>query len=162
MTTHMILSVLLAAAPKVGDKAPDFTVTDTEGKTYALKTLLAEGPVVLAFFPKAQTSGCTRELTGYTAQYQELRKYKATLIAVSMDDLAVQREFKAILSAPFPMIPDHEGKVVEAYDVKMPMVPVAKRRTFVIDRLGTIVHIDEGGDAIEPKGAITALHDLSS
>lgn len=157
MLTNIFSVLILAASPKVGDKAPDFTVTDTDGKTYALKTLLAEGPVVLAFFPKAQTSGCTMELSAYRTQYDEVRRHKATLIAISMDDTQAQRDFKASIGAPFPMVADTEGKVVAAYDVKMPVVPAAKRRTFVIDRKGTIVHIDEGGDAIDPKATLVAL-----
>jgi peroxiredoxin Q/BCP len=57
MLSHLFSTLLLGAAPKVGDVAPDFTVTDTEGKSYTLSEMLKRGPVILAFFPKAFTPG---------------------------------------------------------------------------------------------------------
>ncbi len=78
---------LFAAAPKVGDIAPDFTVKDIEGKTYHLSEVVKSGPVILAFFPKAFTPGCTKELTAYSGRYDDIRKRKGTVLAVSADDV---------------------------------------------------------------------------
>jgi len=79
-----------------------------------------------------------------------------------MDDLETQRKFKAQIGAPFAMVADPEGKLVERYDVKVPLMPAAKRRTFVIAPDGKIVAIDEGSDAIDPQGALTALEKLTA
>jgi peroxiredoxin len=73
-----------------------------------------------------------------------------------MDDSGTLARFKAELKAPFPFIPDPEGKVVEAYGVKMPLLSIAKRYTFVIGEGRKILKVETGSDAIDPNGAIVS------
>ncbi len=73
-----------------------------------------------------------------------------------MDDAETLARFKAELKAPFPFIPDPEGKVVEAYGVKMPLLSIAKRYTFVIGEGRKILKVETGSDAIDPNGAIVS------
>jgi peroxiredoxin Q/BCP len=156
MLTTLLTAILLGATPKVGDVAPDFTVKDTEGTTYTLSKMLEKGPVILAFFPKAFTSGCTKELTAYSAGFPELGRKGVQLIAVSVDDVETQKKFKASLGATFALVADPDRKLVELYDVKMPVVGVASRVTFVIGKDRKITSITTGGDAVDISGASSA------
>ena len=73
-----------------------------------------------------------------------------------MDDNETQKKFKAELKAPFIFIADPKGEIVKKYDVKMPVVSVANRVTFVIGQDGKVAEIQKGSDAIDPSGAIVA------
>lgn len=78
------------------------------------------------------------------------------MIAISTDDPETSRKFKASLKAPYHFVADEEAKLVKAFDVKTPLVSFAKRTTFVIGPSRKILAIQEGGDAIDPSGAVTA------
>lgn len=73
-----------------------------------------------------------------------------------MDDAETMKKFKESLKADYPMIPDPKGKIVSAYDVKMPVLSVAQRFTFVIGQDGKVLQVQSGSDAIDPGGAIKA------
>lgn len=152
----LLTGLLSGATPNVGDTAPDFTVKDTEGKVYILSEMVKQGPVIVAFFPKAFTGGCTKELKAYTARHAEIEKLQGRVLAFSTDDAETLARFKADLKAPFPFIPDPEAKVVEAYDVKMPIATVSKRYTFVVGEGRKVLKVDSGGDAVDPSSAITS------
>jgi thioredoxin-dependent peroxiredoxin len=152
----LLLSMVLLAAPKVGQVAPDFTAVDSDGNKQQLSELVKRGPVILAFFPKAFTSGCTKEMRNYAARHPELQKASAQLLAISTDGREQMAKFKADLKAGYPFIPDPDGKLVKLYDVKMAVVNVASRTTFVIDQDQKIVAVQTGSDAIDPTEAITA------
>jgi len=151
-----LLLALLAAAPKVGEVAPDFTVKDTEARELTLSKLVERGPVVLAFFPKAFTGGCTRELTSYRDRSADIEKHQGTVIAISTDDLETQKKFKTSLEAKYAFVADNDLKLVNAYDVKMPILSMSKRVTFVIGAGRKVLSIQEGSDAIETTGAVSA------
>ncbi len=155
MNTALLIA-LLAAAPKVGEVAPDFTVKDTEGRELTLSKLVERGPVVLAFFPKAFTGGCTRELTSYRDRAADIEKHKGTVIAVSTDDLETQKKFKTSLNALYPFVADSEAELVKKFDVKMPVLTISQRVTFVVGAGRRVLSIQEGGDAIETAGAVNA------
>ena len=78
------------------------------------------------------------------------------MVAVSMDDAATMKKFKESLGAAYSMIPDPQGKVVSAYDVKTGPLPFAQRYTFVIGQDGKVISVQSGGDAIDPAGSIKA------
>ena len=152
----LVVGLVSAAIPQVGETAPDFTVKDTGGTTYTLSEMVKKGPVIVAFFPKAFTGGCTRQLTAYTSRYKDIEQAQGQVLAFSTDDAETLARFKKELKAPFPFIPDPEGKVVSAYDVKMPVLTVSKRYTFVVGEDRKVLKVDEGKDAIDPTGAIVA------
>ncbi|SEM60932.1 Peroxiredoxin [Stigmatella aurantiaca] len=147
---------LAAAVPQAGDTAPDFTVTDTDGKSYTLSEKVKEGPVIVAFFPKAFTPGCTSELTAYRDRYADIEKLKGQVLAVSMDDTETLKKFKDSLKAPFAFIPDPDGKLVKQFDVKTPVMSFAQRYTFVVGEGRKVLRVDSGKDAVDPSSAIAA------
>ncbi|MBL0699151.1 peroxiredoxin [Comamonas sp. JC664] len=157
MLVPLIVAGLFSGAiPQAGETAPDFTAKDSTGKVHTLSELVKQGPVILAFFPKAFTGGCTKELKAYRDRYADVQKAQGQVLAISMDDAETLARFKADLNAPFAFIPDPEGHIVTAYDVKMPMVSVPKRYTFVVGEDRKILKVESGSDAIDPNGAIVA------
>ena len=152
----LLTVLMLSAAPAVGSVAPDFTAVDTEGKTLHLAELLKQGPVIVAFFPKAFTGGCTKELTAYSARNAELEKSGAQVLAISYDDLETMKKFKAQLKASYHFIPDPDGKLVSLFDTKMPVVKMASRNTFVVGPGRKVLKVESGSDAIDPTEAISA------
>jgi peroxiredoxin Q/BCP len=152
--TSTILALVLAAGLKVGDKAPDFTLPDTEGKPVTLSQLLARGPVILAFYPKAFTSGCTKQNINFRDQYAEVEKKGGQVLGISIDDVATQRRFKVEYKLPYPLLSDAKGKVADQYTGTMPVLGYANRSNVVIGQDGRVVKIVEGGDAVDPNGAI--------
>lgn len=124
-----------AATPIVGEKAPEFTAPSTAGPL-SLKELRGQW-VVLYFYPKSFTPGCTAEAGSLRDGMESLRNLKATVIGVSTDDLSTQREFKEKLSLPFELIADTEQTVTKLYNVQG-WLGMAKRRTFLIDPEGVL------------------------
>lgn len=161
MLKTLLSTMLLSATLQVSDVAPDFSQMDTEGKQQKLSELTQKGPVVLAFFPKAFTSGCTKEMTYFTDQFEALKKTGAQVVAVSTDDKETLARFKKELKASFIFIPDPKSELLALYHVKMPLVPFAKRTTFVMDQKRNIVRIDTGSDAINGQNVLDALDKLS-
>ncbi|MGV3624170.1 MAG: peroxiredoxin family protein [Archangium sp.] len=152
----LVLMSALAAQPAVGDVAPDFTVTSVDGAELELSALVEKGPVILAFFPKAFTSGCTRELTAYVARYDDVKKAGAEIIAVSTDDAATSRKFRDSLKAPYPFVADDKATLTKLYDVKTFLITLSRRVTFVIGPGRKVLAVQEGGDAVDPNGAVAA------
>lgn len=143
-----------SSTPKPGDVVPDFRCTDTEGRTHTLSALLQRGPVVVAFFPRAFTPTCTRELQGYRDRHEELTQASGQVLAVSMDDAETMRRFKQSLAAPFTFVPDPEGALVRLFDVKLPLLSLPRRVTFVIGEGRRVLKVEAGKDAADPGGAI--------
>lgn len=151
-----LLSVLLSTAPAVGQIAPEFTVKDIDGKQLTLSKMLEEGPVILAFYPKAFTGGCTKEMQSYRDRHGEIQKLKGRVLAVSMDDVATLLKWRDELKAPQTFVADPEGKLVQLFDVKMAVVGMASRHTFVIGAGRKIVEHTEGPDSIDTSKAVAA------
>jgi peroxiredoxin Q/BCP len=152
-----LLTFLLGTTPlKVGDPAPDFTLPDQDGKPVALKDLLASGPVILAFYPKAFTSGCTKQNSAFRDHYAEVSAKGAQVVGISTDDVATQKRFRDELKLPYPLLSDAGGKVAGQYAGTMPVVGVASRANFVIGQDGKIAQIVLGSDAVDPGSAIAA------
>jgi peroxiredoxin Q/BCP len=160
MAASLLAVSLGASSLKVGDRAPDFTLPDTEQREVTLSKLLEKGPVILAFFPKAFTSGCTRELSSYSAKYDDVEKKGAQVVAVSTDDVETQTRFKESVKAPYTLLSDANGKVSEMYAGTMPVVNlvkrIASRATYVIDVDGIIKEIVTGNDAVDPAASIAS------
>jgi thioredoxin-dependent peroxiredoxin len=143
-----------APAAAADKHAPDFTLNDTEGKPVALHDLLGQGPVILAFFPKAFTGGCTKEMQAYRDRYEKVRTNGAQVVAVSMDDAETLKKFKESLGAPFTFLSDPDGKVAALYGGVDS--GHAKRATYTIAKDGTIGHEETGMAAIIPDPSIDA------
>ncbi|XXF77039.1 peroxiredoxin [Myxococcaceae bacterium GXIMD 01537] len=156
MLLSLVVAGMLGATPQVGEAAPEFTVKDTSGKSLTLSEMVKGGPVIVAFFPKAFTPGCTKEMQGYRDRFADIEKLKGQVLAVSMDDAETMARFKADLKAPFAFIPDPDGQLVKLFDVKAPVVSFSKRYTFVIGEDRKVLKVESGGDAVNPEGAIAA------
>jgi peroxiredoxin len=124
-------------APRVGDVAPDFTARTTQDELVTLSSLRGRY-VVLYFFPKAFTPGCTRETTRFRDAYADILELGGLVLGVSVDDFETQCDFVAATQARFPMIGDEDLAVSQLYGVLRPFLKLSKRVTFVIDRDGVV------------------------
>jgi peroxiredoxin Q/BCP len=133
----------MAAELKVGDKAPDFSLKNESGKTVALKSLRGK-QVVLYFYPKDDTPGCTKEACGFRDSMAPIRKTGAVVLGVSLDDEASHQKFIAKYDLPFSLLVDEDIKVSKAYGVYVQKNMYGKkywgieRSTFVIDPEGQL------------------------
>jgi peroxiredoxin Q/BCP len=120
---------------KPGELVPDFSLPDQTGETRALTELLANGPIVLFFYPAAFTPGCTAEACHFRDLASEFAEVGATRVGISADAVAKQAEFAASKSFDYPLLSDEDGTVATAFGVKRGLLaklsPV-KRATFVI------------------------------
>jgi peroxiredoxin Q/BCP len=119
---------------KPGDLAPDFTLSDDEGNQRSLGEFLANGPVVLFFYPAAMTTGCTKESCHFRDLAKEFAEAGAQRVGISPDQVAKQAEFTAKHSFDFPLLSDPDGAVATQFGVRRRFGPLLTRRqTFVID-----------------------------
>jgi len=130
-----------AAALEVGDEAPDFELTASDGKTYRLADFRGKQAVVLAWFPKAFTSGCTIECKSLAENGHLIRDYDVTYFMASVDPLADNARFARETEADFPLLSDPTKETARAYGV-LNLMGVASRHTFYIGVDGRIVAID--------------------
>ncbi|MEM0332987.1 MAG: peroxiredoxin [Candidatus Aenigmatarchaeota archaeon] len=134
---------------KKGDNFIDFEAESTKGKIRLSDILNKNNFVVLYFYPKSFTSGCTRELIKFTELYEEFRKHRAEIIGVSADDIEIQKKFAEKYGAKFPIVADVEKKIIESYGVKNPRGSGAQRVTFIINKEGKIIEVLKNIDAEE-------------
>lgn len=114
----------------VGTTAPDFEVKDTNGNTIKLSDYAGK-TVVLYFYPKDDTPGCTKEACSFRDSYADYQGKDIVVFGVSTDDEASHKQFTDKFSLPFPLLADVDGSIVKAYDVDGG--GYAKRVTYVID-----------------------------
>ncbi len=142
------LAFCLMAAPafaalKVGDKAPDFSAqASLGGKQFAfsLADALKKGPVVLYFYPAAFTKGCTIEAHDFAEATPKFQALGATVIGVSHDKIETLDKFSVSeCRSKFAVAADPDGKVIKAYDAKMPVMPYANRTSYVIAPDNTVL-----------------------
>ncbi|NJP12354.1 MAG: peroxiredoxin [Leptolyngbyaceae cyanobacterium RU_5_1] len=126
----------------VGDIAPNFTVKDTNGNTVTLSDYAGQ-PVVLYFYPKDDTPGCTKEACSFRDNYQQYLSKGITVFGVSMDDEASHQAFTNKFSLPFPLLADVDGAITKAYDVEGERngIHYATRVTYVIGADGKISQV---------------------
>ena len=139
----------------VGDTAPDFTLQGSDGGTYTLSDYKGKQAVVIAWFPKAYTSGCTVECKSLAENGHLIRKYDVTYFMASVDDLEDNVGFAEETKADFPLLSDPSKSVAKAYGV-LHMLGYAKRHTIYIDVDGTVLKIDT---SVKPK---TSAEDMAA
>jgi peroxiredoxin Q/BCP len=128
--------------PKVGDKAPDFSVAASDGTTVHLKDYMGKGNIILYFYPKDDTTGCTKEACGLRDTFDEFKGLNATILGVSFDSVASHKAFIAKYNLPFVLLADTDKSVAKLYGVADDGSRVASRVTFVIDKAGKIAFVD--------------------
>ncbi|HIK37064.1 MAG: peroxiredoxin [Geminocystis sp.] len=124
----------------VGTKAPNFTAKDEEGNTVSLSDYTGK-VVVLYFYPKDDTPGCTKEAQSFRDKYEEFKNKDIVVLGVSRDDEASHKRFKEKYGLPFKLLADTDGSITKAYDVDGG--GYAKRVTYIINPEGIITHVDE-------------------
>src|SRR4051794_25811735 len=128
---------------KVGDKAPDFSLQGTDGKTYSLDQFKGKKAVVVAWFPKADTPGCTAECKSLRDNSAAMKPLNVAYFTASVDTPEDNKKFSDKFALDFPILSDPDKSVAEAYGVVNPTRKVAQRWTFYIDKDGTIREIDK-------------------
>ena len=142
---------------KVGDAAPDFSLQASDGKAYKLSDFKGKKAVVVAWFPKAFTQGCTIECKSLAANGDKIRKYDVAYFMASVDPLEGEQgnvAFAKAQGADFPLLSDADKSVAARYGVLSQRAPLANRWTFYIDKNGRIAYIDK---AVNPP---TSAEDL--
>ena len=130
-------------APGIGQLAPDFTLSDASGNRVRLSDYRGVKNVVLYFYPKDFTGGCTAEACAFRDSYEVFQEAGAEVIGVSMDTAESHQRFAAEHRLPFILLADPDGSVVKLYHANGPLGLWRKRITFVIDKAGVIRHIFE-------------------
>ena len=131
---------------KIGDLAPDFTLGDKNGNQVSLSDFLGK-KVVLYFYPKDNTPGCTRQACAFASAYDEFKSRNVEVIGVSKDSVASHVKFAEKYSLPFVLLSDPERKAIESYGVWQEKKMCGKvgfgvvRTTFLIDEEGKIARI---------------------
>lgn len=125
----------------VGSRAPDFTLPDHTGAPVTLSALLERGPVVLYFYPKDETLGCTMQACEFRDKHQRFTTAVATVVGVSDDSVESHRSFAEHHGLPFVLLSDGNGQVRSLYGVKKVLGLLPGRVTFVIDEKGTVRHV---------------------
>ncbi len=125
----------------VGDRAPDFTLQASDGRTYTLSDFAGKQAVVLAWFPKAYTQGCTIECKSLAENGHLIREYDVSYFMISVDPIEANTGFAEQQHADFPLLSDPSKDTARAYGV-LSDSGYAKRYTFYIDRSGIIAAID--------------------
>jgi peroxiredoxin Q/BCP len=160
-----IAQFAVAAEPlEVGQLAPDFELPDQSGQLHSLEDYRDQW-VVLYFYPKDETPGCTTEACEFRDDIFEYKKRNTQILGVSLDDVESHRDFAEHHGLPFPILADPKGLVVETYGVKTRMfgMAVAKRQTFLIAPDGTIAKHYESVDPDDHSAEILAdLEELSA
>ena len=148
---------------ETGKKAPDFTLPDQNGDMHSLTDYLGK-KVILYFYPKDNTSGCTKQACGFADRYPQFKEKGAVILGVSKDSVASHKKFEEKYGLPFTLLSDTELDVIKAYDVwkekknygKVSMGVV--RTTYLIDEKGYIVKaMDKVKAADNPKDMLEAI-----
>lgn len=126
----------------IGDTAPDFKTKDQTGKEVSLKDYLGK-PVVLYFYPKDFTPGCTTEACAFRDSFEAFKDIGAVVIGVSTGTVESHDKFAKQYNLPFTLLADEEGKIRELYGVPKSAGVFPGRVTYVIDRMGVVRHIFE-------------------
>lgn len=136
-----------AAVPKPGDKAPLVTGKDQDGKTWKLENSLGKKIVLLYFYPKDDTPGCTKEACGFRDQMDAFKKDKVEVIGVSFDSEESHKQFIAKHNLNFSLLADTDGKIADAFGVRVPNGNKARRVSFLVGLDGKIAHVTDSPQA---------------
>ena len=125
----------------VGDKAPDFTLSSQMGDNVTLSEYFGKKNIVLYFYPKDESPGCTREACKFRDRYEVFTGLGAEVLGISSDSLESHKSFATHHGLPFILLSDEDNKVRELYGVSSTMGIIPGRVTYIIDKKGVVRHI---------------------
>lgn len=128
-------------AVKIGDMAPDFTLTSQTGESVSIKDFRGKKSIVLYFYPKDDTLGCTAEACAFRDSYQVFTDAGAEVIGISSDSAQSHQQFATKYNLPFILLSDTGNKVRQLYGVPATMWVLPGRVTYVIDKDGVVRHL---------------------
>ena len=150
----------VSAKVKEGDRAPDFTLEAQDGRKVSLRDYIGSKNVIVYFYPKDFTMGCTAEAKTFSSSYDQIKDLEAEVIGVSSDPAGSHSRFASQCGVKFPLLSDTEGKVRALYGVKSSLGIFPGRVTFVIDKHGIVRSVFSS--QINPKSHVSkALEALS-
>jgi peroxiredoxin Q/BCP len=132
-----------AEMPKAGDKAPLIEGKDQDGKTWKLADEVGKKVVLLYFYPKDDTPGCTKEACGFRDRIADLKKENIEVVGVSFDSAESHQKFIANHNLNFTLLADTNGKIADAYGTKMANRNMSRRVSFLIGLDGKIAHVTD-------------------
>lgn len=139
----------------IGSPAPDFTLTATTLGSITLSKDLAGKSVILYFYPKDFTPGCTTEACEFRDQFAEFRDLDIPVFGISRDSLDTHEKFKKTHRLPFELLTDESGKVCKAYDALLPLIKMPTRVTYLLDSTHKIAGVFQG--LFENKAHVAAM-----
>ncbi|WP_299820393.1 peroxiredoxin [uncultured Pontibacter sp.] len=128
-------------AIKVGDKAPDFELTRQDGGFFRLQDMRGEKNVVLYFYPKDSTTGCTKQACEFRNQYEVFKEYGAEVVGISSDSVESHKRFERVHHLPFVLLSDEGGRIRSMYGVPRRLGILPGRVTYIIDKKGIVRYI---------------------
>jgi len=145
---------------KIGDKIPEFTVKDHKGKTFNSQEFIGKNSLVLYFYPKSFTRGCTKEAKEFNISQHTFRYFNAEIIGISPDSVKKQQAFHEQLELSFRLLSDEKGEIAEKLNVKKQALGLmGGRETLVFDKkgilrmrfrqLGVLGHVEKALDTIK-------------
>ncbi len=146
-----------------GSLAPNFTLPSQSGKVVSLRDFLGKKPVILYFYPKDDTPGCTKEACAFRERYEDFRELHAEVIGISSDSVELHRSFAAEHELPFTLLSDEGGKVRKLYGASSTFGLFPGRVTYVLDEEGVVRHIFSSQLGVEKhvEEALEALRSMS-
>jgi peroxiredoxin Q/BCP len=127
----------------VGAKAPDFTLQAASGDKFSLKKQMHGKSAILYFYPKNFTSACTKEACSFRDNFEAFRRADVDVIGISTDSVESHRKFKKAYDLPFTLLSDSGGEVARLYKVRMPLLGLTRRITYLLNAAHTIVAVHE-------------------
>jgi thioredoxin-dependent peroxiredoxin len=149
---------------EVGDPAPDFTLPAQSGEQVRLSDVWKRGPVVLYFYPKDETPGCTTEACTFRDSYEAFKEAGAEVVGVSSDSVTSHESFASKHRLPFTLLADDGGKVRKEYGVKATFGILPGRVTYVIDGEGVVRHVFSSQTGVQRHvhEALDALSEIAA
>ena len=127
--------------PRVGERAPEFELRDQNGAVVQLTGLRRQGPVVIFFYPKDDTTGCTKEACRFRDDFARFRQTGAQIVGISSDSVESHQRFAAKYALPYTLLSDPGGRARKLYGASSFFGLMPGRATFVIDREGIVRHV---------------------
>ncbi len=128
-------------ALKVGDTLPNFTAKDTNGNVFDSQNYIGKQSLVIYFYPKDNTPGCTAEACSFRDNYQDFKDLGAEVIGISADSVTSHLKFKSKFNLPFILLSDADKKLRKLFGVENSLIFLPGRETFVADKNGVILMI---------------------